>query len=78
MGDAKEKGGSNFEALHPNWNKVVLVPVTATTTTNSSGTTVYSKVLNDMSLTSTRLVGGPGNKRDKIRISVIYSKFKGK
>lgn len=78
MGDAKEKGGSNFEALHPNWNKVVLVPVTATTTTNSSGTTVYSKVLNDMSLTSTRLVGGPGNTRDKIRISVIYSKFKGK
>ena len=77
MGDAKEKGGANYTTLHPNWNKVVLVPVTVATTTNSSGTSVYSKVTNDMSLTSTRLIGGSGNQRDKIKVSVIYSKFKG-
>lgn len=61
------------------WNKVVLVPVTLTTTkaSSSSGTTTskVTKVTNDMSLTSTRLVKGSAA-NSPIKISVIYSKFK--
>jgi len=61
------------------WNKVVIIPVSLTTTTVTSGSTTYtaiSKVVHDMSLTSTRLVGGSANPYDDIQISVIYSKFK--
>lgn len=54
-----------------NWNKVVIVPVTLTT--NSSGT--ITKIVHDMSMTSTRLVGGSENRYDDILITVIYSKF---
>ncbi len=54
------------------WNKAVLIPVTTTTNTSSQVT----KVMHDMSLTSTRLVGGPSNPNGGIRISIIYSKYK--
>lgn len=54
-----------------NWNKVVIIPVNVTT--NSSGQVV--KVVHDMSLTSTRLVGGSDNPNGPITISVVYSKF---
>ena len=55
-----------------NWNKVVLVPVTISTNSSS----VITKVSCDMSLASTRLVGGSQNPHAPVRISVIYSKFK--
>lgn len=62
-----------------NWNKVVLVPISlaTTSTTSSSGTssTTVSKVSNDMSLTTTRLVRGTATD-SPIKINVIYSKFK--
>ncbi len=67
---------AKWEAAHPDWNKVLLVPVTTSYTTQSNGYTtqqVLSRVRNDLSLTSTRLVGG--NTGD-IKISVIYSRFK--
>ena len=69
--NAKQRGlksDPNWTASHPDWNKVVLVPVT-------SGAT---GIEHDMSLTSTRLVGGPDNPNDPIRISVVYAKFKEK
>ncbi len=52
-----------------NWNKVILVPVTVST--NTSG--ILTKVVHDMSLTSTKLVGGTTN---PITLTIIYSKFK--
>ena len=55
-----------------NWNKVVLVPVTISTNASS----VITKVSCDMSLASTRLVGGSRNPHEPVKISVIYSKFK--
>ncbi len=55
----------NWAAEHPNWNKVVLVPVIS----SSSG------LEHDMSLTSTRLVGGRDNANDPVQISVVYAKF---
>lgn len=68
--------GSLIQIMHKNrssknWNKVVLIPVTFTT--NNSGAIV--KVAHDMSLSSTRLVGGAANPHEPIKISVIYSKF---
>lgn len=53
------------------WNKAVVIPVT--TTSNSSGTIV--KIVHDMSLASTKLVGGSDNRYDDILVTVIYSKF---
>ena len=50
-------------------------PVTVSTTTNSNRSTVYNKIVNDMSLTSTRLVGGDANSHSPLRMSVVYSKF---
>ena len=58
-----------WEANNPDWNKVVLVPVT--TNTNSLGAIV--DVYHDFSLSSTKLTGGQNN---PIQISVIYSSFK--
>lgn len=56
----------------PDWNKVVLIPVTVSY--NSSGT--LTKVVHDMSLTSTKLIGGPDNPNEPIKLEVIYSRFK--
>ena len=78
MADAKKKGGSDYTIKHPNWNKVVIVPVTVNTTTTTSGGTAISRVMNDMSPTSLRLVGGSENVNGDIHISVIYSKFSNK
>ena len=65
------KKDPNWVSNHPNWNKVLLVPVT-TTVTSYSSSTYLTNVCNDMSLTSTRLQGG---KDTPIKIHVIYSKF---
>jgi hypothetical protein len=63
--EAGLKKNANWIAEHPNWNKVLLVPVNST----SVG------VEHDMSLTSTRLVGGQDNPNDPLKISVVYAKF---
>jgi hypothetical protein len=49
---------------------VILVPVSTTYSTLSSSS-VLTKVVHDMSLSSTRLVGGD----TKLKMSVVYSKF---
>ena len=59
---------SKWEEANPDWNKIVLVPVT--TYSNSSGSII--DVSNDLSLASAKLVGGSG---DKLTISVVYSSF---
>lgn len=79
MADAKREGlkhNTNWVAEHPNWNKVVIIPITITTDGSSNATVV--KVAHDMTLTSTRLVGGSENPNGDITISVIYSKFDSK
>lgn len=57
---------------HPNWNKVVLVPITATTTATTSST-VVSSVTNQVELSTTQLVGGENS---PIELQVIYARFK--
>lgn len=59
------KADAGWKAAHPNWNKVLLVPVTS----SASG------IEHDMSLSSTRLVGGKDNPNDPVTISVVYAKF---
>ena len=58
---------------HPNWNKVIIMPVKANYVTMSN-MSILTSVSNDMSLTSTRLVGGYG--QQQLQLNVIYSKFK--
>lgn len=73
----KQEGGGAYTTEHPNWNKVVLIPVKTTTTSTSSyysTSTSVTAVNNDMSITSTRLVGGSNNQHEPIKISVIYNK----
>lgn len=64
-----------WEERNPDWNKVVLVPVTLTNVTvnNSVQTT---DVAHNMGITSTRLVGGSDNTRSPIQVSVVYGQFK--
>jgi hypothetical protein len=57
-----------------NWDKVVIIPVTTSTRTSNNTTTII-KVSHDMSLTSTKLVGGSENPHADLKLSVIYSKF---
>ena len=62
---------------HPDWNKVVLVPITQpktiTVTTNSGSTTTSTTpISNQIGLSSTQLVGG---KNAPIEIKVIFAKF---
>lgn len=59
------------EEENKDWNKVLIIPVSVVT--NSSSQIV--KIVHDMSLTSTRLVGGPDNQNGPIMLSVVYSKF---
>lgn len=54
------------------WDKVVIIPVS--TTVNTSGE--ITDVTHNMSMSSTRLVGGSENPNGAIKITVIYSKFK--
>ena len=57
---------------HPNWNKVLLVPVNMTSTSNTQSNNV-TVVENQMGLESTKLVGGVGT---PIEVKVIYAHFK--
>ena len=62
-----------WEAAHPDWNKVLIVPVSTTYATVGQ-TSQLVKVSNDMSIAETRLVRGEET-NSNITISVVYSKF---
>ena len=65
----------NGDRTKADWDKVVIIPVKTTYNTTST-TKELIAVNHDMSLASTRLVGGHESKYGDIKISVIYSKFK--
>lgn len=56
------------------WNKVVLVPVSVTLNTSSMSSTI-TNVSNEMSIKSTKLVGGSANSHKPVTISVVYNRF---
>lgn len=68
----KQKGlktNPHWVAEHPYWDRVLLIPVS---TEVSSSTSEVTKVEHDMSLSSTRLVGGTS---DLIPISIVFARF---
>ena len=72
----KAKKSGNYSE---NWNKVVLIPISVTTNTLSSSTTEsITRITHNMSMTSTRLVGGSDNPNDPVTIDIIYGKFNGR
>lgn len=70
------KSDPNWVAKHPNWNKVVLVPISTTLKYSSdyygNTTSTVSAIGNQLGLSSTKLVGGADN---PIEVKVIYAKF---
>lgn len=62
-----------WEQKHPDWNKVVLIPVNISTATDTYGETHQVSVTHDMSMNSIRLQGGAST---PIKMQVIYSRFK--
>ena len=61
-------GDSDWEAKNPDWNKVVLVPVTTTSDTYGN----VLKIIHDIRLSSIRLRGGDAY---NIPIEIVTSKF---
>lgn len=65
--------------MHPDWNKALLIPVSELKASSSSSsyystsTSTVIGLVNEMGLTSTRLV--KGTKENPIKIKVIYAKF---
>ena len=64
-----------WNIAHPDWNRVVLVPVTVSSTTDANGITSLVSVRQDLSLCSTKLVRGTEAK--PIKMQVFYSRFAG-
>ena len=67
---------AQWEAAHPDWNRVVLVPVTVFSTNDSYGNSSPVSVTQDLSLCSTKLVRGTAAK--PIKMQIFYSRFSGK
>ena len=72
------KNDPQWVEKHPNWNKVLLVPVNAITSQSTDAygyttTSTIASIANQMGLTSTKLVGGIGT---KIELKIIYGKFR--
>ena len=73
------KSDPNWVAKHPDWNKALLIPVSELKASSSSSsyystsTSTVIGLVNEMGLTSTRLV--KGTKENPIKIKVIYAKF---
>ena len=67
----------DWKTKHPDWNKVVLVPIvtptyTTTTVNNRTVTTTSTPISHQIGLTNTQLVGGTAS---PIEIKVIYAEF---
>ena len=70
------KSDSNWLATHPNWNKVLLVPVQIMVGSSTSTlTSTTSNFEHDFEISSTKLVGGSENPHDPIKLSIVYGKF---
>ena len=66
-----------WETAHPDWNKVMLIPVAtefSLTKNQSTGETIKTllRVRNELGLTSVKLNGGNNN---SVKMSVVYSHF---
>ena len=74
-----EKTDAQWTAHHPNWNKMLLIPihldqVTTTSIYGISNTQTIS-IQHDMNITSTRLIGGSNSNAQAIELKVAYGKY---
>ncbi len=74
---ARQLKWSTWEATHPNWNKVVILPVTGDYLSqrdpySRKTNKILQRVRNNFGLTSVRIEGGT----NPVELSVIYSRFK--
>lgn len=88
MKDVREKGVSQlttgglttaeakqqWESIHNDWNRVMIVPVETTYVTIGQSSQLV-KVANDMSISGTKFAGGSS---PEVKIEVVYSKFEKK
>lgn len=76
------KSDPQWTANHPDWNKLLLIPVhlEQVTTTSAYGvkSTTDIGIEHDLSISSTRLVGGSDNSHDPVQLNIIYGHFKSK
>ncbi len=63
---------AQWEAAHPDWNKVVVIPVKTSSTADKYGQNHVVSVTHDMGMNSVRLLGGPNT---PLEMQVIYSRF---
>lgn len=80
--EAKKKAGTAWNEDqwiqdNPQWNKVVLVPVSVTTTQDNRGNTSIASVQHSMEPGYARFKGGASGV-NKLKLEVIYSKFNSK
>lgn len=72
------KNDPSWTAKHPDWNKMLLIPVhldqVTTTSAYNISNTITISIEHDLSINSTRLVGG--NAREPISLKIIYGHFK--
>lgn len=61
------------DSVDENWNKVVIVPVKTSSTTDTYGNSRLTSVKHEMGISSVRLVRG--TEANPIRMNVVYSKF---
>ena len=71
--EASDMTEEEWEAAHPDWNHVVVVPVIVSTANDSYGYTSQVSVNQDLSLCSTKLVRGTS--ANPIKMQVIYSRY---
>jgi len=74
------KNDPSWTSNHPNWNKMLLIPIhldqVSTTSAYGVSNTTTISIEHDMSISSTRLVGGSGNANEPISLKVIFGHFK--
>jgi len=63
------KTDPNWESNNPDWNKVVLIPITYSTANTSSSTTIITSVKHDLQPGATCI------KKDNVKLKLIYSTF---
>ena len=72
----EEAWDKEWNTSNPDWNKVLLIPVTITTQSTGSNTTTTTAVQHDLQPGYARLQGGdPNNGGTKLTLEVTYTRF---
>lgn len=78
LNDIKTKGlrsNPNWVKEHPNWDKVLLVPIQLKTQTTGTGSTTVTGIEHYVGIACTRLVGGLHSNYDPVKLNIVYGRF---